>query len=745
MKTTELVRKSHRILVIDDNPTIHEDIRKILCPLATPADFALAEAALFGTEMTTAAPHTDFEIDSAYQGHQGLAMVEKAIEEGRPYSMAFVDVRMPPGWDGIETIGHIWKKSPELQIVICTAYSDHSWEDIIKKLGKSDSMVILKKPFDNVEVLQLSHALTKKWMVTRQSQFRLENLEAIVSRRTEELVAANSHLKDEITRRAAIETALRASEERFQKSFESTSVALAIVRTFDFKITEANCSFIELIGQTQESVMQRSIVELQLANDSQTNHELQHALRSATPVQNKEFNIRRHTGEIRSTLLSIVPIQLANQSTLLLALVDVTEQRRVEAQLRQSQKMEAIGQLAAGVAHDFNNLLTIIIGHSSIQLMKSGVDHEISKSFEQVKLAGERASGLTRQLLAFSRKQVVQRRPVDAANTVRNMKKMLTRLLGGSVNLDYSCGANLPAILADESNLEQILLNLVINARDAMPNGGNTQITVEQVQVSEDEAARHADARAGKFIQIAVTDNGTGMDAETQRRLFEPFFTTKAVGKGTGLGLSTVYGIVKQHEGWITVQSELGRGTTFRVFIPITEQAVEQSSTKTEHIPASKNSGTVFVVEDEAQVRDYVCTSLKQAGYKVFDAECGKQALKAWDAFGKDVDLLLTDMVMPNGITGSLLAKTLREIKPTLKVIYMSGYSTEISSPDLQFNEGENFLQKPFGQGRLLAIVSGALKNNPTTERDCASATIEQRDQTSIVSKSSLAPMQMSK
>jgi CheY-like chemotaxis protein len=246
MNTTELIRKSHRILVVDDNPAIHEDIKKILCP-PTEGDLSQDEAALFGTPFEVN-ERSDFEIDSAHQGQEGLAMVEKALKEDRPYSMAFIDVRMPPGWDGIETIRQIWRQYPELQVVVCTAYSDHSWDEIIKNLGKSDSMVILKKPFDNIEVLQLAHALTKKWVVTRQAQYRLDNLEAIVARRTAELVNTNTRLKKEIERRTQVETALRASEERFHKAFDTASIALAILQAESQQLTDVNDSFLTLVG-----------------------------------------------------------------------------------------------------------------------------------------------------------------------------------------------------------------------------------------------------------------------------------------------------------------------------------------------------------------------------------------------------------------------------------------------------------------------------------------------------------------
>ncbi len=718
MNTTELVRKSHRILVVDDNPAIHEDIKKILCP-ATEDDLSHDEAALFGTA-APASERSDFEIDSAHQGQEGLAMVEKALAEGRPYSMAFVDVRMPPGWDGIETIRQVWNHYPELQVVICTAYSDHSWDEIIKNLGKSDSMVILKKPFDNVEVLQLAHALTKKWVVTRQAKHRLDDLEAIVERRTAELVSANTRLQAEVERRTHVEVALRASEERFHKSFETASIALAIFNADNLRLTDVNGSFLTLVGHTREQIIGHTPGELNLPENPIGFDRTIQSLRGGSRVHNLETNVRRADGQIRQTLISIVPLTLGDSACFLAAILDITDQRRLESQLRQSQKMEAIGQLAAGVAHDFNNLLTIIIGHASIQLAKANVDQEVAKSLEQVRLAGERASGLTRQLLAFSRKQVLKRAPVSLGSTVRNMQKMLARLVGETVAFESACVENLPCVLADESNLEQVLLNLVVNARDAMPQGGLVRVTVDKVDLFDAAVRRHADAREGRYIVLSVEDNGSGMSPETQRHLFEPFFTTKPVGKGTGLGLSTVYGIVKQHDGWIEVQSELAVGTTFRVFLPATDERPKpKETTFTAKNPGSRKE-SILVVEDEPLVRAFVCEALQHHGYRVLDADCGQKALEVFERAHEKIDLLLTDMVMPNGISGSSLAKMLLDHKQDLKVIYMSGYSAEITGTGDLFSESRNFLPKPFSQGKLIDIVDRTMRDIETDRQESA-------------------------
>jgi CheY-like chemotaxis protein len=270
--------------------------------------------------------------------------------------------------------------------------------------------------------------------------------------------------------------------------------------------------------------------------------------------------------------------------------------------------------------------------------------------------------------------------------------------------------------------LEQVLLNLVVNARDSMPQGGTVRVGVDKVDLFDATVRRHADAREGRYIVLTVEDNGCGMSADTQRHLFEPFYTTKPVGKGTGLGLSTVYGIVKQHDGWIEVQSELAVGTTFRVFLPATDERPKVAETTfTAKSPGSRNE-SILVVEDEPLVRAFVCEALQLHGYNVLDADCGQKALEVWQRAGGRIDLLLTDMVMPNGISGSSLAKILLDHKPGLKVIYMSGYSAEITGTGDLFSEARNFLPKPFSQGKLIDIVDRILKDLDTDRLESAIA-----------------------
>jgi signal transduction histidine kinase/ActR/RegA family two-component response regulator len=402
---------------------------------------------------------------------------------------------------------------------------------------------------------------------------------------------------------------------------------------------------------------------------------------------------------------------VASSSVVHVYVEDITDRLSLEAQLRQAQKMESIGQLAAGVAHDFNNMLTIIQGHSGLLMTKPSLAPELQDSAQAVYFAAERAAGLTRQLLMFSRKNVMQIAQADLRLIVSNLSKMLERLLGETVKLEVSAPAFSPLIRADVGMIEQVLMNLAVNARDAMPKGGVLSIGTSGVQVDDAYAAMHPEARPGFFVRLRVADSGSGMDPDTMRRIFEPFFTTKEVGKGTGLGLATVYGIVKQHGGWIDVGSELGVGTTFSAYFPAVSEAVElarNDASKTDPRVAGGKE-TILVVEDEPVLRDMANVILSDCGYKVLEAGTGAEALEVWEQHNDDIQLVLTDMVMPEGISGMDLAQKLVGTRPELKIIFASGYSMDDLDPAFVRQGKATFLQKPYTHVSLSKAVRECL------------------------------------
>ena len=389
---------------------------------------------------------------------------------------------------------------------------------------------------------------------------------------------------------------------------------------------------------------------------------------------------------------------------------DITERLNLEAQLRQSQKMESVGQLAAGVAHDFNNMLTVIQGHAGMLLARQGLPPELLEPSEAIFFAAERAANLTRQLLMFSRKNVMQPALVDLREIVISISKMLQRLLGETVELQFLPPSKIPLVQGDAGMLEQVLVNLAVNARDAMAKGGTVSISLSLAEIDQAYVQTHPEARSGSFVSLSVADTGCGIDPATMSRIFEPFFTTKEIGKGTGLGLATVYGIVKQHEGWAEVVSELGKGTTFTIFFPARSEPVDAK--QVDVAPAAYVRGgkeTILVVEDEPVLRDMAHVILEGCGYAVIEAGSGVEALNVWHRHPGDIDLVLTDVVMPQGMSGMELAKKLLPVKPKLKIIFASGYSMDELDTDFLRQGRAMFLQKPYTHVSLARAVRECL------------------------------------
>ncbi len=686
---------NNRILLVDDNPAIHEDFRKIL---TTPGASALAleavESILFDAPPSAAT--IEFQLDSAHQGRDALDKVIAALHTARPYAMAFVDVRMPPGWDGVETISRIWEVDPALQIVVCTAYSDYSWEKMTAKLGVNDNLVILKKPFDNIEVLQLAHALTKKWQVTGQAQLQVEALDRKVAARTRELVASN--------------TELRRSEERFAKAFRACPIPFAIQTLHQQRFVDVNDAFAAMTGYTRGELIDRTPLELRLCLDYETR--ILGQLHESSAARDIPAQVSTKSGELRDTLVTIERLTIAGVPHVLVMIIDVSERLQLENQLRQAQKMEAIGQLAAGVAHDFNNLLTIIQGHASLQLGQPGHSGEVTDSLHEITKAAGRAADLTRQLLAFSRRQIICPRVLQLNTLIRDLTGMLGRLLGEPVELRCALADSLPSIWADQTGVEQILLNLVLNARDAMPKGGRILIETGTTVFTSADTVKNPEIEPGSYVCLSVADTGTGMDPATRSRIFEPFFTTKAVDKGTGMGLATVYGITKQHDGWIDVATAVGRGSTFRVFLPVTTRTEEPAEPEFFIPEPTLREYTILVVEDDEAVRSLVVEVLRHHQYRVLEAGHADAALAVWKEQGSKIDLLLTDVIMP-GISGIELARQILAERPELKVIYTSGYSSELFGSTVPLQEGRNYLPKPYLSAKLTTIVRAALEPAP--------------------------------
>jgi PAS domain S-box-containing protein len=423
---------------------------------------------------------------------------------------------------------------------------------------------------------------------------------------------------------------------------------------------------------------------------------------------------RRSDGSLYIEEMTITPVRnQRGEITHFIAIkAEVTERKRLEQQLRQAQKMEAVGRLAGGVAHDFNNLLTIISGYGGLLLEHPGIIEPLRGYVNEIRNASGRAASLTRQLLAFSRQQVLAPRVLGLNAVVANIEKMLKRLIGEDVDLVTNLGESLWPVKADPGQLEQVLLNLAVNARDAMPNGGVLTITTANVEMDSASAQTHFPLSPGPYVLLAFNDTGIGMDAETQARIFDPFFTTKDKGKGTGLGLAMVYGIVKQSGGYIWVYSEVGKGTTFKIYLPRTAEEVDESGPGRSLVEAQQGTETLLLVEDEDAVRALVRNVLKERGYRVMEASRGQDALDLAEQYWGQIDLLVTDVVMPQ-MSGRELARRLANLRPQIKVLYISGYADNTVWYQGGLNSAVAFLQKPFSPEALAHKVREVLGGPP--------------------------------
>lgn len=500
----------------------------------------------------------------------------------------------------------------------------------------------------------------------------------------------------------------RQSQSQLLTTFHANPMPAWIIRRDDFRCVEMNLEFERMFNLSREELLGRRMNQFDLWVDD-ADRQLFLETVSANPSQRAvEARLRGQQGQAFDMLLSSEPVRIGGDECLLIIANDLTERLKLLEQLRQAQKMEAVGQLAAGVAHDFNNLLTVVRGNSGLIRMKPGLDDDTTILTREIEAAGGRAAELTGQLLAYSRKSVMQPRDFDLNEVIRSVGGMLNRMIGETINVVYECSPDALPVNADPTMLDQVLLNLGVNSRDAMPDGGRFSMTAGQIDFNGAQQPGNPDGKPGRYATVTVTDTGCGMSEDVLDHVFDPFFTTKEVGKGTGLGLSTAYGILRQHEGWIDVESSPGQGAKFTIYLPLTSARIADEP-KAEDDGAGRGHETILVVEDHDIVRQTVDRVLSEYGYQVLLAEDGPAAEQIWQDSERTIDLVLTDLVMPRGLSGLELSRRLRAQRSDLKVIYMTGHSQELIEHGGQLNPGVDFLPKPFENAELVRMVRSRL------------------------------------
>jgi len=826
-----------RILVTDDENIIlkvyERCFRNINEPDKSLAKISSLENELFGGEKQELVHDKKFDVTYCKQGHEAVEEVKKSIAENNPFAMAFLDIRMPPGIDGVQTAEQIRAIDPYINIVFVTAYSDISPEEINRRVPPAENLLYVQKPMHIHEIRQFSASLSAKWLFERAFRDLNRQLAGKLHSKTESLNATTVELTMEKIGHVKAEADAEESKRRFYNVVHSSPMAIHLYvldSMWELKLVKANASADDLFAVKHEELIGTTIDEL-LPDivEKKLKKKIQIVGKRGKAIQIEEvFNIRggeertleidifqtsprnialmfnditerkkaesqlKESKEHLSLITNQLPAMIAHTSTDLkylftnnayarfygqspygitgmsveevigkrayqdallsiqkvlsgetvtyekhtvdksgnsyvLSIIltpdidkdglvrgyfsllqDITEQKQSEKerqdlreQLLQSQKMEAIGNLAGGIAHDFNNLLAGISGCAYLAMDEAGIEEQ--ELLDEIVSITKRGSDLTKKLLAFSRKQIIVLQEIDTTEFMLETCTLLERLIGRGVKLKTDFAEMLPKIKVDPGHLTQVMMNLAVNARDAMENDGKLTIETSKVHLDEDYCRHIPDMESGEYVMVAVSDNGSGIDPEIQEKIFEPFFTTKTKDKGTGLGLSTVYGIVKQNKGIIDMFSEVGMGTTFKIYFPaIMTNDLDQINDKE---PVTEKTKTkVLVVDDEEIVRSMTVKLIKKLGYEALDASCGNEAIDVMERINGEIDILLTDVVMPE-MNGKQLADTLLNEYPNLKVIYTSGYTTNAIMRNGILTEDVVYIPKPYSARSLNVMI----------------------------------------
>ena len=644
------------------------------------------------------------ETEEARNGVEALAKARR-----QPPGLVIADLLMPV-MDGYTLLRH-WKADERLKqipfIVYTATYTQAQDEKLALDLG-ADAFIL--KPSEPAPFLARLREVLARSQDGRlaPAQRPLDNDHTLLLEYNQVLI---HKLEDKTRELEQSNRDLAVREARFRAIFEQAAVGVARIAP-DGHWLDVNERLCGTVGYSREELLTRTFQDITYPDDLARSTELARQLLAgeiSTYSLEKRY-LRKERSIVWVNLTVSLVRELSGEPRCFIAVVeDVTARHQLELQYRQSQKMEAIGQLAGGVAHDFNNILAAMMMQAELTASAPNLPEEAREGLKEIRVAAEHAANLVRQLLLFSRRQVMQPRDLDLNEAVTSLARMLQRVIGEDVRLHLHLHPAPLMTRADEGMLDQVLMNLAVNARDAMPEGGRLLIETAAQTVDQDLARLQPDAAPGRYVCLSVSDTGAGIPTEVLPRIFEPFFTTKEPGKGTGLGLATVFGIVKQHRGWLKVYSEPGQGANFKIFLPASEVTPEALARLAAQPKPRGGTETLLLVEDDRAVRMLTRAILERNGYQVLEAAQGAEALQIWQEHQRSVALLLTDLVMPGGLTGQQLARQLQADRPEVKVIFLSGYSEHIAGQEIALRRGENFVQKPFSPELLLHTLRRCL------------------------------------